>query len=45
MKHRLYLEEKQKQRSKLEMEKIQALENISKDYQIACEIPNCERGD
>ena len=43
--HRLYLEakqreEEQKQRRKLEMEKTQALENIAKDYQIACEIRN-----
>lgn len=41
--HRLYLEQKQreeeqKQRRKLEMEKTQALENIAKDYQIACQI-------
>ncbi len=43
--HRLYLEaqlreEEIKKRKQQEMEKTQALENIAKDYQIACEIRN-----
>lgn len=43
--HRIYLEEKQreenqKKRKQLEMEKIQALENVARDYQVACEIRN-----